>query len=136
MRSLPSDARDYRPSKRVVSYKLTAFAVLSAFLLLLHCPVFLSRMNQLSDWTVTVCLAYSVLMLADAFCEFFDESPPLWSNTILGFLLPVEPRGFPHLVALVALLSVLTLAIQIRGCHCDSASARQPQSADQPTQPR
>lgn len=102
--------------KRIARYKLATFSLLTLVFMfgpLIHDP---ARAGKIWEGVSMVLLAYSVLMAADAMCELFDENAPRWSNVITGFLLPIEPRGFPSLVAMVSLISVFALAIGIRGC--------------------
>jgi hypothetical protein len=65
-------------------------------------------------WAVvlTDLLVYSVVMLIDGLCELYDEHRPAWANSPRGYLLPVEPRGFPQLVTLVGLIGVMMIAME------------------------
>lgn len=116
--------------KRIARYKLATFSLFT--LVLMVGPLILDpcRAGKIWEGTSMVLLAYSVLMAADAVCELFDENAPQWSNVVTGFLLPIEPRGFPSLVAMVSLIAVFALAIGIRGC-CRPAEP----AGTQPTPP-
>jgi hypothetical protein len=46
----------------------------------------------------------------------FDRNRPSWADGFWGLVLPVEPRGFPQLVALVSLAAAMFIAMEIRGC--------------------
>ena len=115
--SIHDDARRHlRAGKKVVCWKLATFSLLSTVLLLLQYPIGHSQITKAWEYFVLVLLVHSVVMVADALCGLFNEHRAQWSNTLLGFLLPVEPRGFPQLVTLLGLLGAVAIAMAIRGC--------------------
>ncbi len=115
--SLYDDAQRRRGvGRKVVCWKLTTFLFLAVVLLALQYPIGQSYIPKAWEYVVMVLLVHSVVMLADALCELFDRKRPHWADTPLGFLLPVEPRGFPQLITLLGLLGAVAIAMGIRGC--------------------
>jgi len=102
--------------KRLARYKLATFSLLTLVFVIGPLVLDPAQIGKVWDYACMGVLAYSVLMAADAVCELFDENAPQWSNVVTGFLLPIEPRGFPSLVAMVSLFLAVWLAIGIRGC--------------------
>jgi hypothetical protein len=111
-----------RQLKKIARYKLATFSLLSLVFMLVPLVLDPSRAGKIWEGASLVLLAYSVLMAADAVCELFDDNAPQWSNVVTGFLLPIEPRGFSSLVAMVSLISAFALALGIRGCCRPSES--------------
>ena len=102
--------------RRVIRCKVTVFVLLSGMLLLLQYPIGSAHIPPVWGVVLTVLLLHSVVMLIDGLCELYDEHRPAWANSPLGYLLPVEPRGFPQLVTLVGLIAVMMIAMEIRDC--------------------
>ena len=111
----PTREHHFKKMKRLTRYKLATFSLLT--IIFLFGPLVLGPVctGKVWDGVFIGLLAYSVLMAADAVCELFDENAPQWSNVVTGFLLPIEPRGFPSVVAMLGLFAVFAMAIGIRG---------------------
>ena len=93
---------------------MTVFVLLGGMLLGLQYPIGSSHIPSVWGVVLTALLLHSVVMLIDGLCELYDEHRPAWANSPLGYLLPVEPRGFPQLVTLVGLIAVMMIAMEIR----------------------
>jgi len=65
-------------------------------------------------------------------CELFDENAPNWSNVVVGYLLPVEPRGVSSVVMMIGLIAAGALVIQVRGCATPQPGNQSPASQTAP----
>ncbi len=101
---------------RPVRAKLISYLVLTLVFLVLQYPIGASHLSAAWGLMITLVLIHSVVMLADAACGLFDRNRPSWADGFWGLVLPVEPRGFPQLVALVGLTAAMFVAMGIRGC--------------------
>ena len=106
--------REARAGRRAARCKVTLFVLLGGILLGLQYPIGCSHIPWVWGVVLTGLLVYSVVMLIDGLCELYDEHRPAWANSPLGYVLPVEPRGFPQLATLMGLIAVMMVAMEIR----------------------
>ena len=130
-----SEDQDPRcPPKKIVWAKLATFLVLSGILLGLQFLVGSWKVSPVWGHVLIVAFAYAIVMVTDATCELFDRRGVPWDNWVLGFLLPVEPRGISQAFALVGLIAAVAIAIEIQGCQAPPKENGQDAEVQEPAE--
>ncbi len=115
-RTVSVPKNEARGGRRAVRCKVMVFVLLGGMLVGLQYPIGSSHIPPVWNVVLTALLLHSVVMLIDGLCELYDKHRPAWAKSPLGYLLPVEPRGFPQLATLVGLIVVMMIAMKIREC--------------------
>ena len=108
-----------------VPRRLWVFLVLGLAMLSLQYPFGILRLHGALDVAVFALLVHSMVMLVDVLCVVCRGNGRVWARGMLGYFIPVEGRGLPQLITLVACIGAMAAATKLHNLGSSTSYWRQ-----------